>query len=94
MPTNDQPNRARGVFVVIEEMYGKPKIFAVALTLNGAKDACMRAMGLPVWSAKVYWVDQDRDHPFRKFHKDQGYLEMYHDGEPWPFRIEWKSLLP
>jgi predicted DNA-binding protein (MmcQ/YjbR family) len=83
-----------GVFVVTEEIYHGRKVYAVAMSLNGAKLAALKAMGLPHKVAELSWVDQEADRPAYRFQKDQGYLDMYHQGTQMPFRIEWKSVIP
>lgn len=93
MPNANPPNG--GVFVVTEEIYRDRKVYAVSMSLNGAKLACLAAMGLTRKAInRVNWVDPELERPGYRFQMDQGYLEMFSEGTPLPFRIEWKSVLP
>ena len=77
-----------GMFVLTEEIYRDRKVKAVSADLRALKTEAIRLMGVNGNPGKTSWVDPEQETQYR-FQAGKGYLQMWHDGQECPFRIQW-----
>lgn len=81
-----------GTFVLTEEVYQDRKVKAVSGDIRALKTEAIRLMGVNGNAGKVVWVDPERETQYR-FQAGKGHLQMFHDGQECPFRIQWFTPL-